>query len=626
VDQTNSMAALSPRSVPWLAALFVVGCTLAAFLNSLDGEFLMDDYAEILDNPLMDSPWPPWRVMLVGHQLPARPLPYLTFAIDHAIWGKRPFGYHLTNLAIHVVAALAVFFLARTTFTSPRLRNAFGGDADVLASLIAASWAAHPLHTQAVTYIYQRMESMTAMLCLVSLAAFAGAVARQWSTRWLTASVVASAAAMFSKETAVVLPLLIASYDWLLCGGQPAPAGRRPRFYAALCATWLVLGAQMVAQSRRYGPTGIFEGSPLAYFLTQPRVIIHYLRLSFWPTGLCFDPNWPILENWSQIVPSLVHLIALGTTSLYGLVRRRAWAWPGVAFLLALAPSSSFLPLGAVAEEYRMYLALAAVAAAVVLGGHTLIHRWTRPGSTRSLLSRGAAGLGLAAILVLVVLTQERNRVYSIPGGVWLDVIESGRKSTRAYWNLALACDMHDGFDAAMQYADEVCAINHDLNVYENLAYRRLHRKDAATAERYLRHAVETQSHEIANGEIVPVRTAAFLVMMLTMQGKTVEAESCAAEHLEHVRASLGDDDSATVELMAVHAAGLLRSGDVAAAEQLARTAYAAQLRAAEKGQPNLGSAASCLSRFLRQQGREDEAREIERQDRQSRERRGSQP
>ena len=69
------MAALSSRSVRWLAPLFVVGCTLAAFLNSLDGEFLMDDYCEILDNPLMDSPWPPWRVMLVGHELPSRPLP-----------------------------------------------------------------------------------------------------------------------------------------------------------------------------------------------------------------------------------------------------------------------------------------------------------------------------------------------------------------------------------------------------------------------------------------------------------------------------------------------------------------------------------------------------------------------
>jgi hypothetical protein len=561
------MAIFTSRSIRWLAPLFVVGCTLAAFLNSLDGEFLMDDFCEILDNPLMEAPWPPCRVMLVGHELPSRPLPSLTFAIDHAIWGKRAFGYHLTNLAIHVVASLALFFLARTTFVSPRLGNTFGPDADVLAALIAALWAAHPLHTQAVTYIYQRMESMTAMLCLVSLAAFAGAVARQWNTRWLTASVVASAAAMFSKETAVVLPLLIASYDWLLCGEPSPPAGRRLRFYTALCATWLVLGAQMVAQSRRYGPTGVFAGSPLAYFLTQPRVILHYLRLSFWPTGLCFDLDWPILDTWPQIVPSLVYLLALGATVVYGLVRRRAWAWPGVAFLLALAPSSSFLPLGAVAEEYRMYLALAAVAAAVVLGGHTLIRRWSPPGVARVVLLRGGAACALAAVLVLVILTQERNRIYTMPGGVWLDVIEKGRTGTRPYWNLALACDSLEGFDAAMQYADVVFEMNHDLDVYEHLAKRRLGRGDARTAERYLRHAVETQSDEIAKGELVPVRTAAYLVLILHMQGKTAEAESLTAEHFEHVRSTLGDDHPWTRELMAIRA-GTAADGDGATSDR----------------------------------------------------------
>lgn len=546
------MAIFSSQPMRWLAPLFVVGCTLAAFLNSLDGEFLMDDYCEILDNPLMESPWPPWRVMFIGHELPSRPLPYLTFAIDHAIWGKRAFGYHLTNLAIHSMAALAVFFLARTTLSFPRLRHAFGEHADALAAFIAAIWAAHPLHTQAVTYIYQRLESMTGMLCLVSLAAFAGAVARQWNTRWLVGSVLASAAAMFSKEPAVVLPLLIASYDWLLCGGTPPPAGRRLRFYTALFSTWLVLGLQIAIQSYRYSKTGAFDVSPVGYFLTQPRVILHYLRLAFWPTGLCFDIDWPILTQWSQIVPSLAYMVAFGTAVLFGLVRRKAWAWPGVAFLLALAPSSSFLPLAAVSEEYRMYLALAAVASAVVLGVHALVRRWTPPGKARTVAFRAAAGLALAAALVLVFLTQQRNRVYATPGGVWLDVIEKGRAGTRTLWNLALACDTHDGVDAAMRYADEVFSLNHNLDVYEHLATRRLGRGDAATAERYLRHAVETQADEIAKGELLPVRTAAYLVMVLNLQGKSAEAASLAAKYFERVQDALGDDHPWTRQLLAI--------------------------------------------------------------------------
>ena len=613
------MAALNPRSIPWLAALFVVGCTLAAFLNSLDGEFLMDDHSEIFDNPLMDEPWPPWRVMFIGHGLPSRPLPYLTFAIDHAFWGKRPFGYHLTSLFIHIVAAVSLFFLARTTLSSPRLRNTYGSHADILAAAIAVLWAVHPLNTQAVTYIYQRLESLAGMLCLLSLATFASAVRRDWNVRWLAGSVLASAAAMLSKETAVVLPLLIASYDWLFCSDSPAPEGRRARFYVALCSTWLVLVIQMIAQAGLYHHTGVFAVSPLAYFLTQPRVIIHYLRLAFWPTGLCFDLNWPVLTNWSEILPSLVYMTAFGMTVVYGLVRRQLWSWLGAVFLLALAPSSSFLPLAAVAEEYRMYLALATVAAAVVLGIHSAIRKWTPPGVRRAAMFRGAAGLAFAAIIALIMLTQARNRVYATPGGIWLDVIEQGTGGTRALWNIAIDCDIHHGFDAAIKYADEVVRLNEDLPVYEHIVSRRLREGDTANAERYLRHAVATQADQIADGKNLAVRCAAYLAMVLNMVGKKEEAESVAATHIDRVRATLGDDDLWTSELMAIHAGGLLRAGDGETAEKLARAAYVTQARSQTQEASKAGIAGSCLANILRHQGKEAEAAEIERQSLQTR-------
>ncbi|MCX7432059.1 MAG: tetratricopeptide repeat protein [Planctomycetia bacterium] len=605
---------MNPRSIPWLAPLFVVGCTLAAFLNSLDGEFLMDDHTEIVGNPLMDSLWPPWRVMFIGHQLPSRPLPYLTFAIDHAVWGRGPFGYHVTNLAIHVVAALSLFFVTRTTLSSPRLRNSCGSHADVLAAVIASLWSVHPLNTQAVTYIYQRLESASAMLCLLSLAAFAGAVARQWNFRWLAGSVLASAAAMLSKETAVVLPLLIASYDWLFCGDPPAPAGRRTRYYSALCSTWLVLGAQMVAQAGLYHHTGMYGASPVDYFLTQPRVILHYMRLAFWPFGLCFDPNWTLLTNWSDILPAFLFMTALGLAVVYGLARRRPWAWPGAMFLLALAPSSSFMPLGQIAAEYRMYLALAAVMAAVVLGIHAAIRKWVKAGACRTAFFRGAAGLALAAVGVLIVLTQERNALYATPGGIWLDVIEQGAGGTRALWNIAVACDEHHEFDAAIKYADDVMARNPSLVVYEHLVSRRLREGDTATAERYLRHAVVTQAERINRGDTLAVQNMAYLASVLRMRGQFAEAEALAAEHVDQVRNTLGVDHPLTGELLAIRADGLLRAGDIVAAEEAARAAYAVQLRAGKQADIGGGTAGRCLARILRQQGRAAEADEIERQ------------
>ena len=207
------------------AALFVAVITCVAFLNSFAGKFVLDDIQDIEHNPSLEQLFPPWDAMFVGNKLPARPLPYLTFAIDRAFWGVRPFGYHFTNLLVHVIAALALFSFVRITLLSPRLRGRWGDRAVPLAMVIAMVWAVHPLQTQAVTYVYQRIESMTGMLCLVSLACYAQAAGRAtgrgWSVAWLTGSVAAAAGAMASKESAVVLPLVILAYDWFFVAPEP---------------------------------------------------------------------------------------------------------------------------------------------------------------------------------------------------------------------------------------------------------------------------------------------------------------------------------------------------------------------------------------------------------------------
>ncbi|MFM9196384.1 MAG: hypothetical protein ACKOWG_11705 [Planctomycetia bacterium] len=196
------------------AAVFVAIITGVAFLNSFAGKFVLDDIPEIDRNPAMQRLLPPWEAMFVGNRLPARPLPYLTFAIDKSLWGNRPAGFHLTNLLVHIAAALAVYELSRLTLLSPRLRSRWGDRAVPLARIIAMAWAVHPLQTQAVTYVYQRIESMAGMFCLVSLVAYARAAATGWPKNLLAASVAAAAAAMASKENAVVLPVLILAYDW----------------------------------------------------------------------------------------------------------------------------------------------------------------------------------------------------------------------------------------------------------------------------------------------------------------------------------------------------------------------------------------------------------------------------
>jgi len=493
------MERLSVRRADIVAGLVVVAWTCVAYLGSFAGRFVLDDRFEILRNPHLRPPASLWRAMFTGHELPARPLPYLSFAIDHAAWGPRPLGYHVTNLAIHCVAALALFAFARLSLGSPRLRDACGGQATVLAAIIAIVWAVHPLDTQAVTYVYQRIESMTGMFCLLALAAFARAAAGSptgapgsLERRWLAASVAAAAAAMACKENAVVLPLLVASYAWLVLGDDVAAFRRRLPYWAALSATWLVLGLHMAAQAGKFQE---FEGMPhtaVEYALTQPRVILHYLRLAFWPVGLCFDLPWPISRSWREIVPSLVYLLVIVAVVLRGVVLRRPWSWLGVAFLVALSPTSSIMPVAAVAAEHRMYLPLAAVVAAAVLAVHALIRRRVTP-------PRRPFALAVAAVAAVVVaawlalLTHERNLLYAAPGGIWLDVLRQSPVNTRALWNLADVCQEFGDLDAALAYADRVAELNPRLAVFESLVAWREEAGDATGADRVRRHAAATK-------------------------------------------------------------------------------------------------------------------------------------
>ena len=93
----------------------------------------------------------------------------LSFALDYAVGGLNTLPYHVTNLAIHVLAGLALFGVVRRTLLLPRLRDRFGRASVPLALAVALLWAVHPLQTESVTYIVQRYESMMGLFYLVAV-------------------------------------------------------------------------------------------------------------------------------------------------------------------------------------------------------------------------------------------------------------------------------------------------------------------------------------------------------------------------------------------------------------------------------------------------------------------------
>ena len=604
------------------AAVFVAVITGVAFLNSFAGTFVFDDIHEIQKNPALERLWPPWEAMFAGNRVPARPLPYLSFAIDRMVWGVRPFGFHLTNLLIHGIAALAVFDLVRLTLESPRLGPRCAVRSVPLALMIATIWAVHPLQTQAVTYIYQRIESLTGMFCVLSLLAYAQAATKGWPAGLLVGSVAAAAAAMASKENAVVLPFLILAYDWFFI--VPAGAAGRggtvrgwlaslwPRrwYFAALAGTWILIGLQLATQRAKYQEFTEASHTPLVYALTQPGVILHYLRLVVWPVGQRIDySSWPVVTSVGRALPAAAVILAALVATAVGMIRRRPWAWLGVVFFLALAPTSSIMPVEAVANEHRMYLALAAVVSGLVLGLITtadfVAARW--PGVLPRDPRIGWAAAA-AVIMALVLTTQLRNQLYSKVGGIWLDALAGDPDNHRANWMLASILDGAGETEAAIELAERSIRSKPTTQVFSDLAGFHTLQGDQATAERLLRHGLALQREELGPDHKAVLITTADLAVALKSQGRLDEADTLCRDSLAGLQRALGDRDPATVSCRLIMAAAAAARGELADAEAHAHAGLEAARAPGEPPDAVVVNATVILADILRRAGRPAEA------------------
>ena len=434
-----------------LCAVVLVAAGLAAYLNSLGGVFLFDDEPRIeLDATLRDLT--DLRAVLLASDL-GRPLLRLTLAVNYAIDGLQPRGYHLLNIAIHIAAGLTLFGVVRRTLLMPRWQHRFDSAAAPLALAVALIWLVHPLNSQAVTYIVQRGESMMGMFYLLTLyGSIRMAGAKVQRTRWWFLAGGCCALGMASKQVMVTAPLAVMLYDFVFLTGSWASLWRsRGRLYGLLAATWLVLVvAGRVADFFSGGTSAGFGYEalgPVQYGLTQPLVILNYLKLTFWPHPLVLDYIFKASHTWYQVDAPLVATIkvfgpvvviaALLAATCWQLVRRTAWGFLGGWFFLTLAPSSSIFPIADLMFEHRMYLALAAVVAAVVGGSYALGRRRAlprRPGIVAICVT------GLVA-LVLAALTIQRNSEYHSELTMWRTVTQGRPDNPRGWYNRGKAAD-----------------------------------------------------------------------------------------------------------------------------------------------------------------------------------------
>jgi len=238
----GSTARPTPRFREGLALLAIMMAGLSVYANSLSGPFVFDDHPAIVANTTIQQLWPPTLVLQPPPRTPVagRPLANLSFAANFAVGGLQVEGYHLLNVVIHVLAALALFgvlrrLLRRTLAAEPDART------DSVALVCALFWVVHPLNTDAVDYVTQRTESLMGLLYLLTLYASIRSWDAEHADRWSVIAVVANICGICTKETMITAPIIVVLCDRVFAYTSFRTAFlQRHRLYGGLAAGWLL--------------------------------------------------------------------------------------------------------------------------------------------------------------------------------------------------------------------------------------------------------------------------------------------------------------------------------------------------------------------------------------------------
>jgi hypothetical protein len=416
----------------------LVACGVAAllggvvYLNALQNPFVYDDYHTVVENASI-ARVTDIRAIVLGAL--TRPVVNFSYAMDRAIWGTRPFGFHVTNVLLHMLNVVLLFQLARR----------FGKDG-LVAFAAAALLAVHPMMTEAVGYISGRSEVLCATLFMLALMC-----GRRWIEctsedarhvgdgrskglryTWGVLTVGRWCAALATKESAAMFPFVFLAYDWLGAEGTAAEKRRRlltlhlPLVSAAVLAG--VVRLLIFARVEYVGQTSIHWN----YVLLELDVVRRYVWMMINPSGQALFHEVAAVGLLDPRV--WLAVVVLGPmVALSWKLRRFDWvASFGILwFFLLLVPSSALIALdqGEPMSEHRVYLASCGIfltAGAAIGWVGAWLSRVRGPARTGP-AKAGHYVRGVALALVLISFgaqTMLRNAVWADPVGLWRESVD----------------------------------------------------------------------------------------------------------------------------------------------------------------------------------------------------------
>lgn len=450
-----------------MSVIFLWGMLIYA--NSVNGRFQFDDYPVIVHNPVIRTTHLGELWNSVRH--PTRFLAYVTFALNYRLNGLDPAGYHIVNILIHLINAVLVFQLIRLIFQTPWIKkNWKNQNGTTIAAVCALLFVSHPVQTESVTYITQRFTSLAVFFYLASLCFFLAGRLKAGLNKnkaflFFVLSGVCAAGGMLTKQITLTLPLMILLSEWMFFERSSKQTWLRLTvpavlFFLLIPGMYLFDAAGILSITHDSGSHRGDLITSQSYALTQPRVVMTYLRLLVFPVNQNLLYDFRISERLSdaKTLLSLVSIVFLflGGLRLYKV--NRLYSFGIFWFLITLMVESTVIPIRHVIFEHRVYLP----SVGFFLAAAVLLFRLTEKRNV-------FVPAGVIIVLIFSVLTVKRNLVWKDGVTMWQDVVRKSPGQARPYYNLGYEYLKSRDLDPALQNFSKALEINPEyFDAYNN--------------------------------------------------------------------------------------------------------------------------------------------------------------
>mgnify|MGYP001324509907 CR=1 FL=1 len=344
-----------------LICLTIVLVSLVCFSNNLTGKFIYDDYLVVVDNTSIKSLNNIPNLFLqsyFGKDNNAgtyRPLTTVSFAINYAISGLEPYGYHLVNIIIHTINSLLIYCIVKHY-----------SESKLLSMFTALLFSVHPVHSEAVAAIYGRPELLATMFLLLSWVYYLKSPINKY---YYFISLLSYFLSLLCKESGIVFfgILLLVQFCTKTSWKERLLPEIKTWGYVAITVPYLIVRT-LVTGAFGVPKTGQILGNEsfLTRFYTMSFGYVKYFQMLVWPSKFYIEYDFSVIPKITSmnytVALSLLLVLLVVVVGFWQASKNRIVAF-GILFFFVTTSvvSNVFLPTGILISERTIYLAVGSI-------------------------------------------------------------------------------------------------------------------------------------------------------------------------------------------------------------------------------------------------------------------------